>query len=212
MFLQDEPLSNLDAKLRIQMRRELKKLHQRLKATIIHVTHDQVEAMTLGDRIVVMNKGVILQVGTPLEIYNHPADVFVAGFIGNSPINIVKGLVVRDSEGIFMQMPGYKIRIPAIMSQSINDYLAKEVIMGIRPEDIVVAATNKYENKMSAVIETVELLGSEKVLTLNTSNGTLIASVNADYSIEVNEIVPVNFKMDKITLFDIDSGQAIINT
>lgn len=211
VFLLDEPLSNLDAKLRTQMRMELKKLHQRLQTTIIYVTHDQVEAMTLGNRIVVMNKGVILQVAAPPEIYTKPRDIFVAEFIGNPSINTLRCRVVADNGSIFIQKSDFRLQVSSPVQQKIREHVGKEIIMGIRPEDVVVTAINKYENKMSAAVETVELLGSEKVLTLNTSNGTLIASVNADYSVEVKEIVPVSFKMDKVTLFDVDSGQAIIN-
>lgn len=211
VFLLDEPLSNLDAKLRTQMRIELKKLHRRLKATIIYVTHDQVEAMTLGDRIVVMNNGVILQVGTPLEIYNHPADVFVAGFIGNPPMNTIKCLLAMDNNGIFVQISGWKIRISADISQSINKYLDKEVILGIRPEDILIKPTAKHENKITAVIETVDLLGSETILTLNIGSESVIALVYNGYLPQEHEATDISFNLDKLTLFDAATGRAIFS-
>src|SRR5690554_686499 len=143
VFLMDEPLSNLDAKLRVQMRAELSKLHRRLEATVIYVTHDQTEAMTMGDRIVVMKDGFIQQVGAPLEVYEKPVNVFVAGFIGSPAMNFMEGVLRRDGETYFIDAKTFKLPIPAEKAASIKNlgkYVDKQVVLGIRPEDIEDAA------------------------------------------------------------------------
>ncbi|HBT17730.1 MAG TPA: sugar ABC transporter ATP-binding protein, partial [Firmicutes bacterium] len=136
VFLMDEPLSNLDAKLRVQMRAELQKLHNRLKTTIIYVTHDQIEAMTMGDRIVVMKDGVVQQVGRPLDIYDNPNNVFVAGFIGTPPMNFMEGVLKQENNRLYVDLETIKIYVPAGKFKTANMYVDKEVIFGIRPENI----------------------------------------------------------------------------
>src|SRR6266571_9572048 len=140
VFLFDEPLSNLDAKLRVQMRVELKKLHLRLGTTAIYVTHDQVEAMTLGDRVVVMKDGLVQQVGEPLELYNEPANLFVAGFLGSPAMNFATVKVSRENGAIWAANAGMRIKVPAEIASRLGRHLRSEVAMGIRPEDLHVAS------------------------------------------------------------------------
>jgi len=182
VFLFDEPLSNLDAKLRVQMRREISALHQRLGATMVYVTHDQTEAMTMGDRIVVMNAGRIQQIGTPMELYDHPLNVFVAGFIGSPAMNFVTGVVerrdglrLRAADGGFLDFA-----LPAGVAELLERYEGREVVLGIRPEAIQVAddgpgATGTVP--ASARLELVEPLGNETLLSLHAGDQPLVARI-----------------------------------
>src|SRR5690349_14208911 len=165
VFLFDEPLSNLDAKLRVQMRVELKKLHERLGTTAIYVTHDQVEAMTLGDRVVVMRDGVVQQVGEPLELYNTPANRFVAGFIGSPAMNFARVELKEANGSLLAESKGLSIRLPDETAQRLRGHAGKEVTLGIRPEDLRVARdSDPAEMNIGAVVEVVERLGSEILL------------------------------------------------
>src|SRR5262249_36638615 len=165
VFLFDEPLSNLDAKLRVQMRVELKKLHQRLGTTAIYVTHDQVEAMTLGDRVVVMKDGVVQQVGEPLELYNNPANRFVAGFIGSPAMNFPAGTVSEANGSLLAEDSGLRIKLPDETAQRLRGHVGREVTLGVRPEDLTVASTSDHDHPcFDAVIEVVGQLGSEILL------------------------------------------------
>src|SRR5947199_8199965 len=141
VFLFDEPLSNLDAKLRVQMRVELKKLHLRLGTTAIYVTHDQVEAMTLGDRVVVMKDGWVQQVGEPLELYNDPANRFVAGFLGSPAMNFMKVTAAEDNGALWVANPGLRIKLPDETAQRLRGHIGQEVTLGVRPEDLIVAGS-----------------------------------------------------------------------
>src|SRR3954462_12747219 len=165
VFLFDEPLSNLDAKLRVQMRVELKKLHDRLGTTAIYVTHDQVEAMTLGDRVVVMRDGLVQQVGEPLELYNEPANRFVAGFLGSPSMNFTTVQVNRNNGAIWAANSGMQIKAPPEFANRLGRYVGQEVTLGIRPEDLHVAsAADPTELGFDVVVEVVEKLGSEILL------------------------------------------------
>src|SRR5436305_12775497 len=165
VFLFDEPLSNLDAKLRVQMRVELKKLHLRLGTTAIYVTHDQVEAMTLGDRVVVMKDGVVQQVGEPLELYNAPANRFVAGFIGSPAMNLVTVRVDELNGALSASNQGMRIEVPAATVGRLRPYMDRDVAMGVRPEDLRVATSNDPAGLcFEGVVEVVEKLGSEILL------------------------------------------------
>src|SRR5213595_653224 len=162
VFLFDEPLSNLDAKLRVQMRVELKKLHQRLGTTAIYVTHDQVEAMTLGDRVVVMRDGWVQQVGDPMTLYNEPANRFVAGFIGSPAMNFANVRVAAENGGIWAEGDGIRLKVPGHMSNRVGGHAGKAVTLGIRPEDMRIARdSDPAEMNIGAVVEVVERLGSE---------------------------------------------------
>src|SRR6185437_8006170 len=162
VFLFDEPLSNLDAKLRVQMRVELKKLHERLGTTAIYVTHDQVEAMTLGDRVVVMKDGVVQQVGEPLELYNRPANRFVAGFVGSPAMNFAKVELLEQDGALRAHNEAIRITVPPAIGGRLRRYIGGEVTLGIRPEDLRVATSeDPAELSFDAVVEVVEKLGSE---------------------------------------------------
>src|SRR5207245_11060032 len=140
VFLFDEPLSNLDAKLRVQMRVELKKLHERLGTTAIYVTHDQVEAMTLGDRVVVMRDGWVQQVGDPMELYNEPANRFVAGFIGSPAMNFANVRIAAENGGLWALGEGIRLKVPAPMTNQMGRHAGSEMTLGVRPEDLLIAA------------------------------------------------------------------------
>jgi multiple sugar transport system ATP-binding protein len=181
VFLFDEPLSNLDAKLRVQMRTEISKLHSRLETTMIYVTHDQVEAMTMGDRIVVMKDGDIQQIDTPLNLYNHPQNKFVAGFIGSPAMNFMAGKLVPDG-GLFFDEGRFKFRVPKRFESRLEKFMEREVIFGIRPEDFHLAddaSVAAEAAEVTAAVEVVEPMGNEIYLYLNTGINSLVARVNA---------------------------------
>src|SRR5579883_2465080 len=165
VFLFDEPLSNLDAKLRVQMRVELKKLHERLGTTAIYVTHDQVEAMTLGDRVVVMRDGWVQQVGEPMELYNQPANRFVAGFIGSPAMNFAPVRLIAEGDAIWAEGEGIRFKVPEAARGRVARAVGRRVTMGIRPEDLHIAtAADPAELGFEAVVEVIEKLGSEILL------------------------------------------------
>ncbi len=175
VFLMDEPLSNLDAKLRVQMRTEIAALHQRLGATIIYVTHDQTEAMTLGTRIVVMKDGIIQQVASPRELYNKPVNLFVAGFIGSPQMNFINADCVADGEDVYLEFDFYKVKLPAEKAKALKDggYIGKQVVMGIRPEaihDSEHEMAKLPDSQIEVKINGYELLGSEVLLYFNLLN------------------------------------------
>lgn len=218
VFLMDEPLSNLDAKLRVQMRAELSKLHNRLQTTVIYVTHDQTEAMTMGDRIVVMKDGVIQQVGAPLEIYNNPNNVFVAGFIGSPAMNFMDVRLSSDDNGGYcVESKGGKmrLRIPKERESYFRDlgpYSDKEVIMGIRPEDIedyAVAEEHKDEFALDAMVDVTEPMGSEIYLFLVIEETTFIARVDSASKATDGSEQRVLFDMNKVQLFDKDTEETL---
>ena len=182
VFLFDEPLSNLDAKMRVQMRTEITKLHQRLQATMIYVTHDQVEAMTMGTRIVVMKDGFIQQVDAPLKLYNEPKNLFVAGFLGSPPMNFIKGtLHGKDGAITFKEVEGGVVQLDLGDRKSAVPYLGKEVILGVRPEncDLVPAGKPPSENSFQAVVDIVEPMGAETYFYLQTGAHTIISRSHA---------------------------------
>src|SRR5690242_12728288 len=176
VFLFDEPLSNLDAKLRVQMRVELKKLHERLGTTAIYVTHDQVEAMTLGDRVVVMRDGWVQQVGDPLELYNQPANRFVAGFLGSPAMNFAPVRIAAENGALWATGDGIRLKVPAPMTNQVGPYAGRDVTFGIRPEDLRIAAeADPVELTLDAVVEVVERLGSEILLDIAVGRVTMVA-------------------------------------
>ncbi len=182
VFLFDEPLSNLDAKMRVQMRTEITKLHQRLQATMIYVTHDQVEAMTMGDRIVVMNDGAVQQNDAPLTLYREPANLFVAGFLGSPPMNFVTGRLKQEGDKLrFIEIEGGTIEVTFLASDrsAAHDFIGKEIILGIRPEDLEVATFSRKEgraagNGFPAIVDIVEPMGAETNLYLQTGAHSLV--------------------------------------
>lgn len=212
VFLFDEPLSNLDAKLRVQMRTELVKLHNRLQATMIYVTHDQVEALTLGERIVVMKDGVICQIGNPITVYENPRNRFVAGFIGSPPMNFLEGKIEAQNGDYYFHDRGIKLRILPQNNERIERYVSRDVIFGIRPEDIydrIFAQDARPEFTITATVEVVEPIGSEIYLFLNAGRNSFVARVNNQDTAAPNQDVQVVFDMSKAHFFDPVSEEAI---
>jgi multiple sugar transport system ATP-binding protein len=210
VFLFDEPLSNLDAKLRVQMRVELKKLHLRLGTTAIYVTHDQVEAMTLGDRVVVMKDGVVQQVGEPLELYNTPANKFVAGFIGSPAMNFANVKVTEANGSLLAENAGLRIKLPEETAQRLRGHAGRDVTLGIRPEDLTVAsAGNADELSFDATIEVVEQLGSEILLDMKVGDGVMVASVEPSVRVKVRDRLRLAMRPSRLHLFDAKTEAAI---
>jgi multiple sugar transport system ATP-binding protein len=214
VFLFDEPLSNLDAKLRVQMRTEISKLHDRLQTTMIYVTHDQIEAMTMGDRICVMNNGMIMQVDKPLEIYNKPTNKFVASFIGSPPMNFMDVQVIRRAGHLCLDEGKFTLNLLPSMEEAVSHYAGKTVTLGVRPEDIydkVYAGNISTEGRMAvSTVEVVEPMGSEVLLYLNTGRNTLVARVEPQSEAKVNQEIEILFNLEKIRLFDKDTQERII--
>ena len=212
VFLFDEPLSNLDAKLRVQMRTEIKKLHQRLQTTIIYVTHDQTEALTMGDRIVVLKDGVIQQVADPITLYDRPVNKFVASFIGSPPMNFLDGKIVRMDSKLYFQSGPMKLRVTDASYAFLNPYEAREIVMGLRPEDIydkLFATEASPDNTVRATCEVVEPMGAEAFLYLRTGSNTYVARVSGHVRPGVNQDIDLVFDMGKAHFFDKDSQQAL---
>jgi multiple sugar transport system ATP-binding protein len=214
VFLMDEPLSNLDAKLRVGMRAEIRKLHQRIQTTTIYVTHDQTEAMTMGDRIVVMKDGVIQQCGTPQEVYHSPANMFVAGFIGSPAMNFLRGRIVEENEQVYFRTTGTSIllpenRYPICRSEGV---IGQEVILGIRPEDLHIedTLTSQYpESVIYGKVEVSENVGSEVYLHVTVSGQNIIARVNSRFYLQPGTLVKLVLDMNKVHLFRADTEEAI---
>jgi multiple sugar transport system ATP-binding protein len=209
VFLFDEPLSNLDAKLRVQMRVELKKLHLRLGTTAIYVTHDQVEAMTLGDRVVVMKDGWVQQVGEPLELYNKPANKFVAGFLGSPAMNFMNVAVAESNGAIWATNPGVRLKVPEFRASSLRDYVGGELWLGIRPEDLRLAAEADGQTSFEGIVEVVERLGSETLLDLKAGPCAVVAAVEADVRAKVRDTVRLSPNPERLHFFDIKTEAAI---
>jgi multiple sugar transport system ATP-binding protein len=210
VFLFDEPLSNLDAKLRVQMRVELKKLHERLGTTAIYVTHDQVEAMTLGDRVVVMRDGWVQQVGDPMELYNEPANRFVAGFIGSPAMNFAPVRIEAENGGLWAVGDGIRLKVPASMANRLGGHAGSEVTLGIRPEDLHIAsASDPGDLTLDAVVEVVERLGSEILLDIAVGGVTMVASVEPTATAKVHEKLRLGVNPHRIHFFDDRTENAI---
>ena len=216
VFLFDEPLSNLDAKMRVQMRTEISKLHTRLETTMIYVTHDQIEAMTMGDRICVMKDGVIQQVDTPLNIYDRPANTFVAGFIGTPPMNIFKGRIEAKDQKFFFKNPNMEIVLPEAWSEVAKKYQDKDILFGIRPENIGHKQVNVAPESIQyikAKVEVIEPMGAETYLYLDaeTSNKcSCIARVEAHTNAKVGEALSLPLLFDNAHLFDPESTNVLV--
>jgi len=212
VFLFDEPLSNLDAKLRVNMRAELIKLHERLDATMIYVTHDQVEAMTMGDRIVVMRNGFIQQVGSPMEVYNQPQNQFVAGFIGSPPMNFLEGVLVQDNGAIQVDVKGSRLTVPADRAKEVEGYVNQPVIFGIRPEDVVPAGSvdGLFSEPLSATVEVLEPLGAEIILEMSCKGENFTARMEPTLQARMHDEIEVSFNMERAHLFDAKTEQTIL--
>ena len=210
VFLFDEPLSNLDAKLRVQMRVELKKLHLRLGTTAIYVTHDQVEAMTLGDRVVVMRDGVVQQVGEPLELYNQPANRFVAGFIGSPAMNFAAVTVTEANGSLIAENSGLCIKLPDATAQRLRGHVGRDITLGVRPEDLMVADGADHDRlSFDAVIEVVEQLGSEILLDMKVGDSVMVASVEPTVPVKVRDKLRFAIRPSRLHVFDTKTEAAI---
>lgn len=213
VFLFDEPLSNLDAKMRVQMRTEIHKLHIRLQTTIIYVTHDQTEAMTMGDRIAVMKDGILQQVADPITVYDRPKNKFVAGFIGSPPMNFMKGRIIKKEGKMYFDEGKVAVKLVEDMHVKMSAYLGKEIIFGIRSEDIydkLFVSEAPPENIVRANCEVYEPMGSEVYLYLNTGKHTFIARVGAHDKPKVNQDMDLVFDMSKVHFFDKDTEETIV--
>lgn len=216
VFLMDEPLSNLDAKLRVQMRTEISKLHKRLGATMIYVTHDQTEAMTLGTKIVVMKDGVIQQVDTPQNLYNHPQNKFVAGFIGSPQMNFLDGILEEKEDKVVIKVGNQELVLPEAKGKMVVEkgYVGKEVSIGVRPENVYKCTEKNgigLGNEIDAVINVYELLGSEVYLYFNVEGFPMTAIESAETKARVGDNVKFRVNMEKVHVFDNETGLIITN-
>jgi multiple sugar transport system ATP-binding protein len=214
VFLMDEPLSNLDAKLRVQTRAELIKLHERVQTTTIYVTHDQVEAMTMGDRIAVMSLGVLQQLDTPQALYDTPANKFVAGFIGSPSMNFSEVTIQQGDGGLYATSPGFKVRVPNHKVDALRGYVGQTVTLGIRPEHLVERSRMNGNVAPDATIpvtvDVIELLGNEIFVYLTTDHGaTLTARMDPDIRLTRGQKIEVAAAPEKLHFFDTQSEQAI---
>ncbi len=213
VFLFDEPLSNLDAKLRVQMRTEISRLHQKLNATMIYVTHDQTEAMTMGDRIVIMKDGIVHQVDTPLNLYNKPANKFVAGFIGSPSMNFMKGKLGINGGAVF-ESAGKQVKLNIVSNNygRLNNYNNKDIWLGIRPEDIYDSSITKNDVRYSPVnvgLEVVEPMGNEILLYFNVESEQFVARIPAREIPEAGKKKELLFDTNKLHFFDFETEKAV---
>ena len=205
VFLFDEPLSNLDAKLRVHMRAELIKLYNRLKTTIVYVTHDQVEAMTMGTKIVIMKDGEIQQVGKPLEVFKRPVNQFVASFIGSPSMNFFDSTIMADGDRLIVDAGCFRVRIPFSMQTVYQPCVGQDVIFGIRPTDIYGSEVVKDEQDMSPIdghVEVIEPLGSEILLLVKCCNSSFLAMVDSEVEVKTGQLLRLNFNMAKMHIFN----------
>ena len=210
VFLFDEPLSNLDAKLRVQMRTEISKLHQRLEATMIYVTHDQTEAMTMADRIVLMKDGHVQQIDTPLEIYGKPANLFVAGFIGSPAMNTIQGSLRKRTLLTFEEEGGMRLTVPPKYRKKLQPFLGKQVVLGMRPENLI--RSSGKTGSFKARVEVVEPMGSELYIYFSTSRngGQHVARLDAELKVSVGKTLQLTPDTSKLHFFDAESGNVIL--
>jgi len=214
VFLFDEPLSNLDAKLRVQMRAEISRLHSRLGATTIYVTHDQMEAMTMGDRIVVLKDGVVQQVDTPLNLYNRPANKFVAGFIGSPSMNFLEGTLVRE-EGLYFDGGDFRVPVSSEHREKLLPYVGRKVTLGVRPEDLHdprLRGTLREAAEVMAKVEVVEPMGKEAFLYVRVGEHSLVVRTETDYIPHVGQDVPLLVDLTKLHFFDGETQKALLWT
>ena len=210
VFLLDEPLSNLDAKLRTAMRSEISRLHKRLQTTFVYVTHDQTEAMTMGDRIVVMKEGVIQQNDAPQVLYDYPCNLFVAGFIGSPQMNFLDAVIQKKGDGYAAQVCGVVVDLPARMNEAVAPYEGKTVVLGIRPEHVIaVDGDQQVENGIVSTVEIAERMGSEISLHVTCQGNQIVIRTEPTFKGQEGDTAILTLKNDKIHLFDKDTEQAI---
>jgi multiple sugar transport system ATP-binding protein len=213
VFLMDEPLSNLDAKMRVQMRIEIINIHKRLDTTTIYVTHDQIEAMTMADKIVIMDKGIIQQVGTPEEVYNYPANKFVGGFIGTPPMNFIEGYIMKNDNEVEFYNGSMSLRIPAAKAKVLESKDTYGCFGGIRPEhlEIVFETSSEKLNTFKGKVEVTELIGADRHVHLEIAGqGKVVVRTAASNHFKDGELVTVRVNMEKFLFFDRNSGVRIV--
>ncbi len=213
VFLMDEPLSNLDAKLRVQTRAEISKLHHELQATFIYVTHDQMEAMTMGERIAVMRDGLLHQLDTPQHLYDSPVNMFVAGFIGSPAMNFFETTIQGTADEMYVEGPGFRLHVPPEKASALRDYLGKAMIFGIRPEDIHdrhFSPPNITAEHLNVEVDVTEVMGSEVFLYLLTDGKTFIARVDPRTSARIGQKVDVSFNMANVHFFDKQTEKTVV--
>ncbi|HIN28994.1 TPA: sn-glycerol-3-phosphate ABC transporter ATP-binding protein UgpC [Candidatus Poribacteria bacterium] len=213
VFLFDEPLSNLDAKLRVQMRVELSQLHNEIDTTMIYVTHDQVEAMTMGDRIVVMNEGLIQQVADPVTLYDRPVNKFVASFIGTPPMNFFNGQVLgQNSSMAFLSEDGLQLQIAQQQVDKLRQFDKQKIVLGIRPEHIgsTVAENSETVGQISAVVNVVEPIGAETYVYLKSETTSFVSRVSSHKKYMVGEKIELAVAMDRAHFFDFNTDKALL--
>ncbi len=214
VFLMDEPLSNLDAKLRVQMRAEIRKLHQRIQTTVVYVTHDQTEAMTMGDRIVVMRDGVIQQADTPQQVYNYPANMFVAGFIGSPAMNFIRGELIEEGGVITFRAPEVSVRLQEGRYAALKDagVVGKEVVLGIRPEDMhneEMYLSTYPDAILNARVEVAENMGSEVYIHINVGGQSLVSRVSSRYHYTPGTELKLAVDLNKAHIFNAETEETI---
>ena len=205
VFLFDEPLSNLDAKLRVQTRAQISKLHQRLQTTFIYVTHDQTEAMTMATRIAVLNKGILQQMDTPQQLYDYPANLFVAGFIGSPSMNFFKGKLIKQGDDLFIDLNNFSVKVPQKKQEVYEPLVNQEVIFGIRPEDIhnpEYAPRSIIAEPVDVQIDVTELMGNEIFLYLISGEHNFVARVDPRTRVEMGDKMSVVFNMENMHIFN----------
>lgn len=214
VFLMDEPLSNLDAKLRVQMRAELQKLHQKLGVTTVYVTHDQTEAMTLGNRIVILKDGIVQQIDTPMHLYDYPANKFVAGFIGSPSMNFAKAKIIKDADRMLLALGDIKIPIPQSRYAQFEPYVEKDIIWGIRPEDIQDLKFAKEELKVYSLKGTVEVsepMGNEIMIHIKVGDAILAGRIDSHSQVTIGAELEVAIDMEKMHIFDIETEENLLH-
>jgi multiple sugar transport system ATP-binding protein len=213
VFLFDEPLSNLDDKMRVHMRSEISRLHSQLGNTMVYVTHDQVEAMTMGDRICVMKDGAIMQVADPLTLYRQPENLFVAGFIGSPPMNLLKGKIERRDGGLVFtetaEQNAVSVRLIGQVEALGSKLLDKPVIFGVRPEHLTEESKNGSHVPVASSVDIAEPMGSESLVYLKAGTGNLIARIHGEALYEMGQPLTVYVNMDKVLLFDSETEKVI---
>ncbi|MCK4417113.1 MAG: sn-glycerol-3-phosphate ABC transporter ATP-binding protein UgpC [Candidatus Latescibacteria bacterium] len=213
VFLFDEPLSNLDAKLRVQMRAEISKLHARLKATTIYVTHDQLEAMTMGERIAVMRDGLLQQVDQPLQLYHKPTNKFVAGFIGSPTMNFIEGIIEKTENSLVFDEGLLKIEIPSRYYKSLNRYIGKPLIFGLRPEEVHYLDSAEYRKETAeipATVDVVEPMGNEAFLHLIAGKSRLVASTRTSTLPQMGEKIKLTLDLSRAHFFDKETEVSLL--
>jgi multiple sugar transport system ATP-binding protein len=213
VFLMDEPLSNLDAKLRVATRAELIKLHQRLQTTVIYVTHDQVEAMTMGSRIAVLRDGVLQQLDTPQTLYDKPSNMFVAGFIGSPAMNFFDAKITGTPDAMYIDGGSFKLRVPADKSERLVSSIGKDVVFGIRPEDVFDRTTQPNapsESTMRVQVNVVEPMGSEQFVYLLTGESEFVARMDARSPVKAGQQMDVLLDMSHMHTFDRQTQEALV--